>query len=394
MTEMRAADLISLDLIRRLVGFDTVSRNGNLPIVEFIRAYLDGLGVDSRIIPGEEPGKACLFATVGPADRPGIVLSGHTDVVPVDGETWSSDPFVAIERDGRLYGRGAVDMKGFVGIALAHVPTFQAAGLRTPIHLAFSYDEEVGCKGVRPMLEVINRMPVKPAMCVVGEPTRMTVMTGHKGKKSIRVDVRGRECHSSLAPDGVNAIEYAAELIAFIKGLARRLQRAGARDAAYDIPHTTTHVGRIAGGTALNIVPRDCWFEFEFRYLPADDPAVLLAEVRRYAEETLEPMMRAVAPGTGFSWKEIAEFPGLDTAADAPVVRVATELAGNGETGRVAFGTEGGLFAARAGIPTVICGPGDIDQAHKPDEFISFDQVAKGEAFMRALAGYCARESV
>jgi acetylornithine deacetylase len=394
MSEIRSADVLSVDLIRRLVSFNTVSRNSNREIIDFIEAYLAGLGVESRIIPGDEAGKACLFATVGPAGRSGIVLSGHTDVVPVDGEAWSSDPFAAEVRDGRLYGRGAVDMKGFLGIALAHVPMFLASDLKTPIHLAFSYDEEVGCIGVRPMLEVINRMPVKPAACIVGEPTNMTVMTGHKGKLSMRVTVRGHECHSSLAPTGVNAVEYAAELIAFIKGLARRLEREGARDAAYDIPHSTAHVGRIAGGSALNIVARDCWFEFEFRVLPDDDPADLLAEVRQYAEGTLEPLMQAVDPQTGFSWRGIGAFPGLETPADALVVSLAKRFSGESRTGRVAFGTEGGLFAAVAGIPTVVCGPGSIDQAHKPDEFISLDQVARGEAFMRAVADFCARETL
>lgn len=393
MVEIRAADVISIDLIRSLVGFNTVSRNANRDLIDFIRTYLAGLGVDSQIITGTEAGKANLLATVGPTDRPGIVLSGHTDVVPVDGEKWSSDPFAAEVRDGRLYGRGSADMKGFLGIVLAHVPRFLAADLKTPIHLAFSFDEEVGCIGVRPMLDVINRMPVKPAMCVIGEPTRMQVMTGHKGKKSVHVAVRGHECHSSRAPTGVNAVEYAAELIAFIKGVARRLEREGARDAAYDVPHTTAHVGRVAGGTALNIVPRDCWFDFEFRVLPANDPEALLAEVRAYAEKTLEPMMKAIDPETGFHWSEIAAFPGLDTPEDALVVRLATRFADNRKTGRVAFGTEGGLFAARAGISTVICGPGDIDQAHKPDEFITLDQIAKGEAFMRAVGDFCAGET-
>lgn len=394
MVEDRTADVISADLIRKLVGFNTVSRNSNLDLIDFVRAYLADLGVDSQIITGAEAGKAGLLATVGPVGRPGIVLSGHTDVVPVDGESWSSDPFAAEVRDGRLYGRGTADMKGFVGIALAHVPHFLAADLKTPIHLAFSFDEEVGCIGVRPMLDVINAMPVKPGMCVIGEPTRMRVMTGHKGKKSIHVEARGHECHSSLAPTGVNAVEYAAELVAYIKGVARRLEREGARDAAYDIPHSTAHVGRIAGGTALNIVPRDCWFDFEFRVLPADDPEALLAEVRGYAENTLEPLMKAVDPQTGFRWDEIAAFPGLDTPEDARVVRLATRFAGDPRTGRVAFGTEGGLFAAAAGIPTVICGPGDIEQAHKPDEFISLEQIARGEAFVRALTEFCARETL
>ena len=394
MSELRAGDLISLDLIRDLVGFNTVSRNSNLELIEFVRRYLDAHGVESTIIPDPGGEKACLYATIGPADRGGMMLSGHTDAVPVDGEKWTGDPFAAEVRDDRLFGRGTADMKGFVAIALAHVPMFLEKDLKTPIHLAFSYDEEVGCTGVRPMIDVLKGMAEKPVMGIIGEPTKMQVMTGHKGKKSIRVRVRGHECHSSLAPTGVNAIEYAAELIAYIKSIARRLAREGAHDNAYDVPHTTAHVGRIDGGTALNIVPRGCWFDFEFRCLPADDPAALFEEVRLYAENRLLPEMHQVDPQTGFEWEEIAAFPGLDTRDDAPVVRLVTELTGNPDTKRVAFGTEAGLFSVEGGIPCVICGPGDIDQAHKPDEYLSFQQIAACEDFMRRLADVCAAEEL
>jgi len=392
MNQCRTAELTSIGMIRDLVSFDTVSRNSNLEIIDFIRRYLDGHGVESQIIPADGDGKACIYATIGPKDRGGVMLSGHTDVVPVEGQAWTSDPFQVIERDGRLYGRGTADMKGFDAIALAHVPLFLASDLKTPIHLAFSCDEELGCVGVRPMIDVIKQMPVKPRMGIIGEPTLMKVMTGHKGKKSVRVEVRGHECHSSRAPTGVNAVEYAAEVIAYIKGMARRLQREGARDAAYDVPHTTAHVGRVAGGTALNIVPNSCWFEFEFRHLPADDPEALFAEVRGYAERELEPLMTEIDPKTGFDWEEMFKFPGLDTANDAQVTKLATDLTGNAETGRVAFGTEAGWFSVDGGIPCVVCGPGDIDQAHKPDEFMSLEQVAEGEAFMRRLAEVCSRE--
>lgn len=392
MNQYRMADLISIGMIRDLVSFNTVSRNSNRDLIEFVREYLAGHGVDCQVIPGDGGRKASLYATIGPRNRSGVMLSGHTDVVPVDGEEWESDPFEAVERDGRLYGRGTTDMKGFDGVVLAHVPLFMASDLKTPIHLALSFDEEVGCTGVRPMIDVINRMPVKPCMGIIGEPTRMKVMTGHKGKKSVRVQVRGHECHSSRAPTGVNAIEYAAELIAHIKGLARKLAREGARDADYDVPHSTLHVGRIEGGTALNIVPRNCWFEFEFRHLPADDPETLFSGVRGFAERELEPEMQSIDPQTGFQWEEMFKFPGLDTPSDAPVVSLALNLTGMQKTERVAFGTEAGLFSVVGGIPCVVCGPGDIDQAHKPNEFISLEQVAAGEAFMRRLAETCARE--
>ncbi|MBL6928484.1 MAG: acetylornithine deacetylase [Rhodospirillales bacterium] len=392
MNQTRIDDSATVELIRKLVAFDTVSRNSNLELIEFIRSYLVANGVESQIIPSADGRKANLFATIGPRDRGGVMLSGHTDVVPVDSAEWSSDPFRVEERDQKLFGRGTADMKGFVAVALAQVPHFLSVDLKTPIHLAFSFDEEIGCLGVRPMIEAIKDLDVQPALCVVGEPTNMQVMTGHKGNVSTRVHVRGLECHSSRAPMGVNAVEYAAELITFIKGVARRLAAQGARDTAYDIPFTTAHVGKIDGGTALNVVPRDCRFEFEFRFLPADDPQSLLGEVKDYARETLEPLMKAVDPDTGFEWEEKFSFPGLDTAPDAPVVSLVTALCGNEKTGRVAYGTEGGLFFDLAGIPSVICGPGDIDQAHKPNEFITLEQVSKCEDFMRRLADICSRE--
>jgi acetylornithine deacetylase len=371
-------------MIRRLVAFDTTSRNSNLALVEFVRDYLAGLGIESRLVYDEGGGKANLYATLGPDDRPGIALSGHTDVVPVDGQDWQTDPWRVAERDGRLYGRGTADMKSFLAVALAMAPEFLERGLKTPIHLVFSYDEEVGCVGVRRLLEVLRDMPIRPAACIVGEPTEMKVVVAHKGKKSVRCRVRGFECHSSLAPRGVNAIEYAAEVIAYLRRMAQRIAAEGASDPDYDIPHTTVHTGVVQGGTALNIVPKDCSFDFEFRYLPGDDPEALFDEVRRFAERELEPAMRAVAPETGFSWEEISAFPGLDTPTDAEIVGLAKALSGSNATGKVAFGTEAGLFQS-IGIPAIICGPGSIDQAHKPDEFVSLEQVALCERFLRRL---------
>ncbi|MCP5367152.1 MAG: acetylornithine deacetylase [Hyphomicrobiales bacterium] len=379
------SDLISLPMIERLVSFDTTSRNSNLELIEFARDYLAGLGARCHLVPSGDGGKANLYATLGPADRGGVLLSGHTDVVPVDGQDWASDPFRLTERDGRLHGRGTADMKSFIAIALAHAPLFAARGLETPLHFALSYDEEVGCIGVRGLIEQLAGFPVKPAMCIVGEPTEMQVVTAHKGKISVRVHVRGLECHSSLAPQGVNAVEYGAEAVAMVRALARRKMAEGPFDDDFDIPHTTVHTGVIQGGTALNIVPADCTFVFEVRHLPGDDPRAVLDELRARAEAELVPAMRAVDPAAGIDWDLYTEMPGLDTRADADVVAFAKALAGRNDHAKVAFGTEAGLFQTRGGIPTVVCGPGSIGQAHKPDEFITREQVALGEAFMRRL---------
>jgi acetylornithine deacetylase len=388
---LSASRLSSVDLVRRLVGFDTTSRDSNLALIAFVRDYLAALGVDSEQVPDETGRKANLFATLGPTDRGGVMLSGHTDVVPVDGQDWSTDPFDVVERDGRLYGRGTSDMKSFLAVVLALAPEFLARGLETPIHLAFSYDEEVGCVGVRRLIARLAERPVRPRLCIVGEPTEMRPIIGHKGKKSYWCHVRGFECHSALAHAGVNAIEAAAEIVAYLKSMARRHRDQGPFDPDYAPPYTTVHTGTIAGGTALNIVPKDCRFEFEFRYLPTDDPVALYDEVRRYAAATILPEMRSVQPGTGIEFGELTSFPGLDTGSNEEVTQWALALSGANATGRVAFGTEAGLFQ-EAGIPTVVCGPGSIEQAHKPDEFIALDQIRQCEAFLRRLMDRVCKE--
>jgi acetylornithine deacetylase len=372
-------------MLERLVAFPTVSRDGNLELIDYVRSYLQGFGIASELTFDDERRKANLFATIGPEDRGGICLSGHTDVVPVDGQDWSVPPFAVTEREGRLHGRGACDMKGFLAAVLGLVPEFLERNLRIPIHLALSYDEEVGCLGVRRLLARLAEREVKPAACIVGEPTGMTPVTGHKGKLSMRCHVHGLECHSAIAPTGVNAVEYAAELIVRLRRMAAARRTGGPFDLAYDPPYTTIHTGVVQGGTALNIVPRDCRFDFEFRYLPADDPGRLLAEVTDFAARELLPQMRAVSPDAGFRFEEIAAFPGLAMTDDDPVTRQVMELTGAERTGRVSFGTEAGLFQA-AGIPTIVCGPGQIAQAHKPDEFIEIDQLARCEGFLRRLA--------
>ncbi|NQV82807.1 MAG: acetylornithine deacetylase [Rhodospirillales bacterium] len=380
------SDLRSLDLIKRLIAFDTTSRESNLELIAFIQDYLDGFGIESLLVHNEDGTKANLYATLGDKAKPGIMLSGHTDVVPVDGQNWDSEPFQVTEKDGNLYGRGTADMKSFIAVVLAYVPVFLERGLKTPIHLAFSYDEEIGCIGVRRLIDKLKDMPIKPAMCIVGEPTSMQVITGHKGKRSFIANVRGLESHSALAPQGVNAVEYAAELVTYLKNMARRIAKEGPFDELYEVTHTTVHTGVIKGGVQLNIVPRTCRVEFEFRYLAIDDPDVLEAEIRTYAKETLEPLMHAVDPNTGIDIECYNDMPGLELDADEEVVTFVKALAGRNDHAKVAFGTEAGLFHTRVGIPTVVCGPGDIAVAHKPNEYISLDQIARAETFMGRLA--------
>jgi acetylornithine deacetylase len=380
----------SKDVLAALVGFDTVSWNSNLDLIAWVEGYLDKLGVKHERVYDETGKKSNLWATIGPADVPGYILSGHTDVVPVDDQTWTNDPFKLTERDGRLYGRGSTDMKGFVACCLAAVPDMLAGNLKKPLHLAFSYDEEVGCLGVRGMIAKLPERPAMPLACFVGEPTEMDVVIGHKAKRSFKVAVHGRTCHSSLAPRGVNAVEYAARVVAKIRDVSDRLAKGGARDDLYDVPFSTGHTGYLHGGTALNIVPDQATFEFEFRVIAADKSATLANEVVDYAKTVLEPEMKAVAPEAGIVFEERSEFAGLDTAENAEVTLLAKQLSGRNSHSKVAYGTEGGLFA-EAGVPTVVIGPGSIDQAHKADEFIAISELEKCGAFLGRLIAHCAR---
>jgi acetylornithine deacetylase len=385
MTARDADAPVSIEMIRTLVGFPTVSRDSNLDLIHYVRDYLKELGAEFRLTYDDERRKANLFATLGPAGVPGVVLSGHTDVVPVEGQLWDTDPFQLAEKAGRLYGRGTCDMKSFVAVALAFAPEFARRGLKMPVHFAFSYDEEVGCIGIRRLLSDLAHAGIKPGSCIVGEPTLMRPVVAHKGKQGYRCTVRGLACHSAYAPQGVNAVEAAAEAVAFLKRMARRHRDQGPYDRSFDIAHSTVHTGVIRGGAALNIVPHECVFEFEFRHLPGDDPDVLLAEFKHYVATAIEPEMRAVHPAAGFAIDSLSVFPSLDTGAESEVVALAHELSGSAEIGKVSFGTEGSQFQ-HAGIPTVICGPGSIEQAHKPNEFVAIEQVLKCEQFMRRLA--------
>ncbi len=377
------------DILKVLIGFNTVSDQSNLPLIEWVEEYLKGHGVASRRIYDETGEKANLIATIGPADVPGIVLSGHVDVVPVEGQPWTTDPFEATVIDGRMYGRGSSDMKGFDACVLAAVPKMVAANLNTPLHICLSYDEEVGCIGVRSAITEMAGWPVRPRACIVGEPTGMQVVTGHKSKHSVRVTVRGKAGHSSLAPDFVNAVEYAARLIVHISDKGRELAATGATDPLFDCIHSTAHVGPINGGKQLNIVPEHASFEFEFRTIAEDDAAALIRAVIDHAKAEIIPAMQAVNPDTGIDFDMMTDVDGLQTPEDAEIVTLAKSLAKRNDHAKVAYGTEGGLFQSMAGIPTVVIGPGSIDRAHQADEYITLDELAAGSAFIERLIERC-----
>jgi acetylornithine deacetylase len=373
-------------MIAKLISFDTTSRNSNLELIAFVEDYLSSHGIASRLIANEDDTKANLFATLGPADRAGgIVLSGHTDVVPVDGQDWSSDPFTVVERDGRLYGRGTSDMKSFVGAALAAVPEFLARGPQIPIHFALSYDEEVGCLGVRPMIDAVIRTLPKPQVVIVGEPSDMKVVNAHKGIRSYKTTVTGLEFHSSQTHQGVSAIQYAAELIGFLMKLGEEMQARGDASGRFRPPFTTISVGIVKGGTAVNIIPKVCSFQWEYRSLPDADPEEIVARFNAFAEGEVLPRMRAVFAGAKIETVARAASPGLAPMDGDPGETLVMKLAQCNSAEAVSYNTEAGLFQL-ADIPTVVCGPGSIDQAHKPDEFIELSQIAECERFMQRLA--------
>ncbi|ACD16763.1 acetylornithine deacetylase [Paraburkholderia phytofirmans] len=385
-------DRSSRALLERLIGFATVSRDSNLEMIDFIRGYLGELGVESELFYNAERSKANLFATIGPREGGGIVLSGHTDVVPVEGQAWTVDAFRLTERDGRLYGRGAADMKGYIASVLAAVPGLRERELKLPVHLAFSYDEEVGCLGVRPMLAELAQRAHKPALCLIGEPTELKPVLGHKGKLAMRCQVKGAPCHSAYAPYGVNAIQYAARMIGRLEEIGELLARPEHHDARFDPPFSTVQTGVINGGRALNIVPAECEFDFEVRALPGFDANRVADELQIYAEAELLPKMRAVKSDTDIRFQSLSAYPGLATSPDSEAARLLALLSGSTEYGTVAFGTEGGLFD-EAGIPTVVCGPGSMDQGHKPDEFVTVAQLRECDAMLARLTEYVSAAS-
>ncbi len=374
----------SLHHLEKLIAFATISRDSNLELIAYVQAVLSGLGIASILVHSEDGAKANLWATIGPPDRPGIVLSGHSDVVPVEGQAWTSDPFQLTRRDGNLHGRGSADMKGFIACCLHMAEQAAKAPLKTPIHFAFSYDEEIGCVGVRRLLDLLKDAPLKPRLCIVGEPTLMQAVTAHKGKLGFRVTAHGLEAHSSLAPIGVNAIYMAADLIGEIRAIQRDIAAHGVRDGDYEVAYTTLHVGKMQGGEVMNIVPNRCSFDFEIRYLPEDDRLAIVTRIKAAAEKVAAGY-RDVFAQARFEFSDLQSYPAMNTPVDSEAVKFVHALTGGNSTGKITFGTEGGLFQAVLGTPAVVCGPGNIAVAHKPDEYVSEAQLAACDRMLERL---------
>ena len=365
-----------LHILSDLIGFDTTSRNSNLRLISYVQDYLDRYKVESELVYDTSGNKANLYATIGSPTTGGIMLSGHTDVVPVEGQHWVTDPFVLNQSEGKIFGRGSADMKGFIACVLDKVPAMVQANLCKPIHIALSYDEEVGCVGVRGLLSAMESMAVLPSMAIIGEPTNMNIVVAHKGKRALRVVVTGASSHSAYPTDGVNAIGFASQLITHIDELQNQIAEEGPIDDGYAVPHSTLHVGLIHGGTALNIVPNRCSFEFEIRHLPEHDGDLLIELIREYAQETLNPIMHSKNADSGIKLEELFGYPPLFTKPSDPIVTfLISLLEKHSKVEKISFGSEAGLFSGRLGIPSVVCGPGSISQAHKPDEYVTAEQL-------------------
>lgn len=374
----------SLEILERLVAFPTVSRDSNLPLIEYVRDFLNARGIQARLYPDAAGAKANLFASVGPPERPGVLLSGHTDVVPVDGQAWSSDPFRLKERAGRFFGRGTADMKGFLACALRAADLAASRSLQIPLQLAFSYDEELGCLGVHSLIEDMATWAHRPRFCIVGEPTLLRPGIAHKGKTAFKATCHGQAAHSAAPQRGINAVYMACDLIGRVRARQADIAVRGLRDPGYEVPYTTWHAGVIHGGTVLNIVPEHCEVELEFRNVPAEDPSALTADLRADAASVAS----AATGGSGSARIDldiIFDYPAFETPADADVVALAAALTGNREPIKVGYGSEAGLFSRDAGVASVLCGPGSIDQAHKPDEFIDRDEMLRCDAMLDAL---------
>jgi acetylornithine deacetylase len=384
------SELISEQILGRLIGFDTTSTTSNLELIDFIRNYLDGHSVKSLLVHNEDMTRANLYASIGPHDVRGVMLSGHTDVVPTSGQNWNSDPYQLKTDDQLFYGRGSCDMKGFIACVLAGIPQMVAQPLQTPVHLAFSYDEEIGCVGVKRLIDAMQGFEVKPRIGLIGEPTDMRMVIGHKGKAAFRVEFTGSSCHSAYITNGVNAVEFAAELISFIRKMNQAVQDRNMIDGGYSVPHSTFHVGNISGGTALNIVPKQCAFEFEIRNLPQDKLDDLVHEIKHYANDVLLAEMRCRFEVSDIQFSPISNYPGLRTDSTSNVIDYTRSINPVNEIGdNVSFGTEAGLFDQHLRINSVVCGPGSIDQAHKPDEYVSRQQMQHCDTMISNLANRC-----
>lgn len=390
MSDTAAAALRSIAMLEKLVAFDTVSRNSNLVFIDFIRDLLKGHGIESRLVYNEERTKANLLASIGPDVAGGIVLSGHTDVVPIDDQDWHTDPFSVVAKDGRLYGRGTADMKCFLAIALGMIDTMKAAPLKVPIHLAFSYDEEVGCLGAPSLIRFLNQELPAPRAVIVGEPTEMKVVSAHKGITGVRTTVTGHETHSSQTHRGVSAVMVAAELIQFLRAMNDEAAASGPQNQLFDPPHTTLTANVIEGGTALNIMAGHCTFQWDVRALPEDSPDRYVQKFMDHCAREVLPRIRAIAPGCNIETVPRAGTPALKPEPTSAAEQLCRMLTGDNVTRAVSFAAEAGQFQ-QTGLSTVICGPGSISQAHQPNEFIEIVQVEAGTKFMLDLVRHLAR---
>jgi len=393
MGSMGSLRMTPREMTERLVGFDTVSAKSNLKLIEYVREYLGGHGISSRLVPNETGTKANLFATIGSGPGGVVLSSGHTDVVPWDGQDWSVDPLSAVVRNERLYGRGSADMKGFIATALALVPAFKAKALRRPIHFCLSYDEELTCVGILGVLQLLGRELPMPALTVVGEPTSMKVVNAHKGVSVQRTVITGRDGHSSAPQRGANAIQFMGRYINRLEQLAVELREQGTASAPpgldFDPPWTTLNLGVIQGGTAMNIIARTCSLDWEFRPLPGVDPAAVRARMTEWAARELEPELRRAAADGSVVTTPVVSIPPLSPEPGGLAESVTLQLTGGNRAGTVAFTSEAGHYQA-LGISVVLCGPGSIDQAHKPDEYVAPDQLAACETFLMRLADWAA----
>ncbi len=374
----------SAEILKDLIAFNTISANPNLDLMQYISNLLLEHGINSTLIKDDTGKKANLYASVGRSNLSGVMLSGHTDVVPVDGQDWTKPPFELTQENDKFYGRGTCDMKGFVACAIIAAINASKQTLTTPLHLAFSYDEEIGCVGVRSMIDMLAKSPIRPAMCIVGEPTSLTVATGHKGKVGMIAHCTGKEGHSALAPFALNALHLGCDFINILRDIQTDIEANGIRDTDYDVPYSTIHVGKFNGGIALNVVPNSCEVAFEIRNIAEDDPQMILDKIKQ-ATVNIVRQARKKASEADIQIEIFNTYPGMYTKNDSAVVSFVKSLTGANDTCKVAFGTEGGLFSKELGIPTVVCGPGSMEQGHKPDEYIEIDQLNRCDHMLAKL---------
>ena len=379
---MASKNLSSIEILEKLISFPTISKTPNIELINWVSELLGSFGIRSTILRNEDGSRANLFATSSDTLEPGIMLSGHTDVVPTDGQNWHTNPFELKQSGGKLFGRGTADMKGFCASAIRIMCEASNKKLNTPLHLALSFDEEIGCIGVRSLIEMLKTSPVKPKMCIVGEPTLLAVASGHKGKIALQTTCKGIEGHSALAPLALNAIHLGTDFVNIIREVQKEIINKGNEDNDYDVPYTTLHVGKMNGGVALNIVPNICTIDWEIRNLANDSTETILTRVKELVELKLQEYKN---PEAEIFWQETFSYPGLGTDINSEIINFVRSLTGTNNTIKVAFGTEGGLFHKEVGIPTVVCGPGSMLQGHKPNEFITVEQMDRCDLMMANL---------